>query len=163
MWRYNAEVHQGKEDGSKRRGCVGRSGCRRMSSWRGICSPGILSNQSASLLIFHLREFTPRGETSETRSTDFLGSCVHLSATKGSGLFLSQATWLLREEMEPQEERGSDCIIPVSVGDDDKGGSDLLRPNTHPGTGVSPAEVETYCYPHPRSSADSAKQWGLFQ
>lgn len=163
MWRSNAEVHWGKEAGGERRGCVKRSGCLRMSSWRGIFSPGILSNQSASFLIFHLREFTPRGETSETGLTDFLGSCVPLSPTQGSRLFLSWAKWLLREEMGPQEERGSDCIIPVSVGDQGKGVSDLLHSNTHPGTGVSPAEVETYCYPRPRSSADSARQWVLFQ
>jgi len=46
-----------------------------------------------------------------------------------------QAEWLPWRETEPQREQGSDGIIPVSTGNDDKGHSQLLGSNTHPGIG----------------------------
>lgn len=72
-----------------------------------------------------------------------------------------QATWLPRQETEPQTKQGSNCIVPFSTGDNDEGSSQLLHSNTQE-LGVSPEELEMCCYPCSRSSAGSAKQWGLF-
>lgn len=80
---------------------------------------------------------------------------------KATGCFEAGEVVAMRRNRAPEGARLW-LHIPVSMGDDDKGSSELLCSNTHPGTGVSPEAVGTCCYPCSGSSADSAKQWGLF-
>lgn len=52
-----------------------------------------------------------------------------------------QAEWLPWRETEPQREQGSDGIIPVSPGNDDKGRGQLLCSDTYPRIRAVPRET----------------------
>lgn len=121
-------------------------------------SPGGLS-ESASFLTARLGQFTPRGETSETCQTNFLGQCVHFSPTKGNGLFRGRLNGRHEKERSP---RSSDCIVPVSMEDEERVAVSCYIPTLIQELGVSPEAPETCCYLCSRSSSGSAKQWGLF-
>lgn len=155
-WRYNAEVHQGKEEG-----CVGGSGCWRVSSWQGMeCSRS--TKQPEGQLSDHTSQETPSpGRNLRfTRPTSLASVRISL-LPKATGCFEVGEVVAMRRNGAPEGARLW-LHIPVSMGDDDQGSSELLCSNTHPGTGASPEAVGTCCYPCSGSSADAAKQWGLF-
>ena len=121
------------------------------------------ANQSTNVLILHLREFAPWGRNLR----DMLDQlpwlvCAFLSYQRQQAVS-RQAQWLPWEETEPQKEQGSHCIIPSSTGDNDKGSSQPLCSNTHPGVGGCLQEEQTCRYRGCRSRADSARQRDLFQ
>lgn len=156
MWRYNAEVHQGKEEG-----CVEGSGCWRVCSWQGRECSRSTKQPEGQLPDHHLREFPFRGETWDSRDRFPWLVCACLSYWRQQAV-RGRLSGCCEKTRSP---RRSEALTedPVSMGDDDKGSSELWRPNTHPGTGVSPEAVGTCWYPCSGSSAGSAKQWGLIQ
>lgn len=81
---------------------------------KGENGPGAPSNQAASLLITHLRELSPGGETPAQLDRLPWLVCAFLSYRRPQAI-ARQAKWLPWEEKEPQEERGSDCTSPTST------------------------------------------------